>query len=248
MRKLLVVLTVVSVFAFAGFAFADHDAGFNPTETANNANSAATSPSSTATSYYSSATTTVNGVTMSYSSVTSSQLATLSASDVTEAASAATNVGVKLNLITPTVNCANVADHTVIWVALSDAILNGYKSDHASLTNARFFRDKGLSFEVPNGTMWIEGLINGSYTKLTADNVDSATEAILCFVWDDVKGGFYVGEVDAAEGDYEITGIAVSGSGSDSSVSLGSSGGGCSTGMSALAFGVLGLFLACRKK
>ena len=67
----------------------------------------------------------------------------------------------------------------------------------------------------------------------------------ICIKWEDVLDGNVVGAgVDASGEDDLLTPVAVSSTGGN----LGGSGGGCSTGMSALAFGVLGLFLACRKK
>ncbi len=162
-----------------------------------------------------------------YVDATTLQSIIASTSDATtmqkEAATAAANVNDNYTVVAfATVDTATLTDGVVIPIKVPASQVSG----------------KGL-YAYINGY-----LIEGGENMYLRD-ASSSEYKFICIKWQDILQGNIVNAgVDASAQADLLTPVAIS----STAGNLGSSSGGCSTGMSALAFGVLGLFLACRKK
>ena len=149
-----------------------------------------------------------------------------STSDATTQQNAASTAAAALNDNTTvvsfaTVDTSSLSDGVVIPIKVSASQVNSGQGLYAYIGGVLYEGGDNMYLKEANGSTFI------------------------CIKWEDVLDGNIVGAgVEASAEEDLLTPVAISSTGG----TLGGSSGGCSTGMSALAFGVLGLFLACRKK
>ncbi len=220
MKKLLVVLSLVLALAVAAFA-AGHVIHVDPGTNQNTASSISTEEVTALNDNKDAKAGNYDylGASMLQSAIATTSEATTEQKKASEEAAEA--LGDNATVVSlATIDTSKINDGVVIPIKVSANAVSGKDDLYAYIGGTLY---KG------GNNMWKQEA-NGS--------------TFICIKWKDILNGETASSVElSAEADL-LTPIAASVEGGG----LSSSGGGCSTGMSALAFGVLGLFLACRKK